>query len=377
MTVADPALSVDAYLERLERATDIHDFEMAWIDGLRSVEAPGYRDRILEAAGSQLYVFGETPGDHLRRSWLSQVVAEVRTRGEDSLGVGLSSVAAAEMREAFDLAGSEFGQLRTALATGETMDDYAVRLPLSAERIRDLGRMAGRLRGSGLMALVSHEEAGLARDLAAAMAPANPLPATVPEPWRVTRDELLGWSEAPGELPGLVRSLIAETVPSADWTHMPAGSGVFQPEWDGVVRCLTGNRFVPDGKSVWELSAQQSGSDRKAVEDTPDPERAEAAYVAAICAPWTKARSFQDEKSDSGDFRRVQALNVDDLEAWLECAPLTTVWLREQMGRPITGAGSLSAWWERWLESTTVPLDAPVVLAGRDEQAEALRDRVR
>ena len=389
MTVAEPAPAptVDAVVEGVRRASDVHEFELVWTEGLRSRRAPDDRDRILAAAGRQIRVFGDVADDCLRRSWLNQVVEEVRTRGEHSLGDGLSSVAATEMREAFALAGAEFGELRNALATGETMDDYAIRLPLSAEWIRDLGRMAGRLRGSGLMALVSGKDAGLARDLAAAMTPANPLPATVPEPWRVSRDDLLGWPGAARELPRLVRSLIAETVPSATGIDMPAGSGVSQPGWDGVVKCSTGNRFVPDGTSIWELSAQQNGSDGKArsdydkrvknAENTSDPEWAEAAYVAVICAPWTKARNFQDEKSDSGDFRLVRALNVDQLEDWLACAPRTTVWLREHMGQPIAGVGSLSAWWASWLESTTVPLDAPIVLAGRDEQAEALRDRLR
>ena len=386
MTVADPApaLTVDDSVERVESALDAHEFERAWMEGLRSLRVPHDRDRILAAAGRQLEAFGAVADDRLRRGWLDQVAEEVRTRGEGSLADGLSSVAVVEMREAFARACVELEELRTALASGETMDDHAIRSPLAADRIRDLGRMAEKLRGRGLMALVSSDDAGLARDLAAAMTPANPLPATVPEPWRVSRDDLLGWTETARELPRLVRSLIAETVPSAAWTDMPAGSGVAQSGWDGVVRCSTGNRFVPDGRSVWELSAQKNGTDGKArtdydkrFEKTPELDRAETGYVAVMCAPWTKARSFQDEKSDNGDFRLVRALNVDHLEAWLECAPLTTVWLREQMGPPVAGVGSLSAWWARWLESTTVPLDAPVVLAGRDQQAEALRDRLR
>ena len=350
MTFAEPAPAptVAAAVERVGRASNIHEFELAWTEGVRMIRSPNDRDRILAEAGRQIGAFGDVADDRLRRSWLDQVVEEVRTRGEGSLGDGLSSVAATEMREAFSRARVEIGELRTAVAAGETMDGYAVRSPLAADRIRDLGRMAQRLRGSGLVALVSGEDAGLARDLAAAMTPANPLPATVPEPWRVSRDDLLGWTEAARELPRLVRSLIAETVPSAEGIDMPAGSGVSQSGWDGVVKCSTGNRFVPDGRSVWELSAQQNGSDGKArsdydkrVENTPDLDRVETGYVAVICAPWTKARSFQEEKSRSGDFRLVRALNVDNLEAWLECAPRTTVWLREQMGQPVAGVGSL------------------------------------
>ena len=325
MTVVDPAPAptVDALIERVGHAPDMHEFERAWADGLRSFQAPDDRDRILAEAGRRLGAFGDMADDCLRRSWLSQVVEEARTRGEDSLGDGLSSMAVAEMREAFAHARAELAELQASVATGEGMDDYAVRSPLAAERIRDLGRMAQRLRGSGLMALVSSEDAGLARDLAAAMTPQDPLVATVPEPWRVSRDDLLGWTEAEWELPRLVRSLIAETAPSAERIDMPAGTAVSQSGWDSVVRCSKGNRFVPDGSSAWEMSAQKNGSDSKArsdydkrVENTPDRERADTAYVTVICAPWTKARDFEHEKSLSGDFRLVRALNVDSLEAW-------------------------------------------------------------
>ena len=384
MTVVDSTPSADAHIQRLGRATDIHEFELAWTEGLRSVQAPDCRDRILAEAGSQLGAFGQTADDRLRRSWLSQVVEEVRMRGGDSLAAGLRSVVVAELREAFANARCEFAALRASGATGEPVEDFTLRSPPVADRIRDLGRMAQRLRGSGLMALVSSEDAGLARDLAAAMIPQDPVVATVPEPWRVGRDRLRDWAKGPtADLPGLVRRLIAETVPSAERIDMPSGSAEHQSGWDGLVRCAKGNRFVPGGPSGWELSTQQNGSDGKArsdyakrIENTPDAEHADMAYVAVVCAPWTKAREFEREKSCSGDFRTVRALNVDSLADWLECAPLTTVWLRERMDEPV-GVTLLSAWWAQWLASTTVPLDAPTVLAGRDDQAETLRDRCR
>ena len=209
----------------------------------------------------------------------------------------------------------------------------------------------------------------------------------VPESLRVTRDDLRRWARSAGSaraLPKLVRSLIAETDPSAEWIDMPAGTGVASSGCDGVVRCAHGNRFVPAGLSVWELSTKQNDSHGKAGRDydkrvkmTPCAERTDMAYVAVVCAPWTKARNFEQERSSSDDFRQVKALNVDSLEAWLECAPATTVWLREQMGEPVAGVGLLSGWWSKWLGSTAMPLDEGLVLAGRDQHAETLRDRCR
>ena len=382
--------TVDSVLERIARAVDMFELEKAWVEGLRSfpVLAEGDpRAQILAAAGRRLCAFGDTADDALRRNWLRQVVEEVRLRGEAPLGGELSAVAIGEMREAFARAGADIADLRASVAAGESLHGYAARAPLAADRVRDLGRIAERLRGSGLMALGSRADRKLARELADALAPRVPLVPSVPESLRVTRDDLRRWVSSAGSaqaLPRLVRSLIAETEPSAQWIDMPAGTAVASSGWDGVVRCAHGNRFVPAGLSVWELSTKQNDSHRKAgrdyderVENTPSAERTDMAYVAVVCAPWTKARDFEQERSRSGDFRQVKALNVDSLEAWLECAPATTVWLREQMGVPVAGVGLLSVWWSKWLESTTRPLDEGLVLAGRNKHAEALRDRCR
>ena len=382
--------TVDSVLERIARAVDMFEIERAWVEGLRSfpVLAEGDpRAQILAAAGRRLGAFGDIADDALRRNWLRQVVEEVRLRGEAPLGGEIAAVAIVEMREAFARAGSDIADLRTSVAAGESLQDYAARAPLAADRIRDLGRIAERLRGSGLMALGSREDRELARELADALAPRVRLVPSVPESLRVTRDDLRRWVSSAGSaeaLPRLVRSLIAETEPSAEWIDMPAGTAVATSGWDGVVRCAHGNRFVPAGLSVWELSTKQNDSHRKAgrdyderVKKTPCAERTDMAYVAVVCAPWTKARDFEQERSRSGDFRKVKALNVDSIEAWLECAPATTVWLREQMGVPVAGIGLLSGWWSKWLESTTTPLDEGLVLAGRDKHSEMLHDRCR
>ena len=125
----------------------------------------------------------------------------------------------------------------------------------------------------------------------------------------------------------------------------PAGTGVTAAGWDGIAQCDSGNQFAPEGLSVWEVSAQQRAANAKArrdydkrVEDIPADEHAEMVYVAVVCAAWTGAEAFARAMSQRGEFRWVQALNVDEIEAWLECAPVTTVWLRERMGRPVPGS---------------------------------------
>ena len=149
MTVAarTPAPTVHAQ-SSASSASNVYEFELAWTEAAVPRVADE-RDRILAEAGRQISVFGDVADDWVRRSWLNQLVEEVRTRGEGSLADGLSSVAVVEMREAFARARVEFGELRTALAAGETMDELRGRSRLrQPSAIRDLGRMAEKLVGA-------------------------------------------------------------------------------------------------------------------------------------------------------------------------------------------------------------------------------------
>ena len=204
--------------------------------------------------------------------------------------------------------------------------------------------MAEKLRGSGALTLVASDNVELSTEFAKALVPRQPLVALVPEPMRVSRDTLLSWPAADRELPRLVRSLIAETEPSAEWIDMPAGTGVRRPGVDGVLKCGLGNRYVPAGLSVWELSAQKQGCDTKArddydkrVEQLPSAERSDMTYVAVMGAQWAGKRAFAQERSQGPGFRSVETLDVDDLEAWLECAPMATVVVARADGKPRHG----------------------------------------
>ena len=378
---------LEAALAGIAQATSFYDFENAWITGLRMVTGSnGHEDgnRVLAAAGERLHVLGELQDDVARRGWLRHIAETVKFRGDDWIGGDLERVAAREAREAFARVIGDLTELRESVASGESLNEFAARRPRPADRLRDLGGIAEALRSSGLLSLCDEDDCGLARNLARAMSAPVHLVPTVPEPLRVSRDDLIGWaqtSEAAAQFPRLVRSLVAETEPSAEWIDVPAGTGAALPGWDGIVRCARGNRFVPLGKSAWELTTQQGSVKKKAdcdyakrLEESTADERAEVAYVAAACAPWTKRRDFESERTGEGDFDRVLALNVDAFEDWLSCAVATTVWMRDQLGKPTEGIVLLTKWWEHWLAATTTPLDEGLVLAGREKAAVDLRE---
>ncbi len=232
----------ESALERIAGTSDFLEFEQAWIEGLRSMHGSSDRDarsRILAGAGRRLGAFGDSEDDIARRHWLRQVVEEVQLHGDTPLDGELAAVATEELREAFARASPKIADLRAALAAGESLQEFAIRCPVVADQVRDLGRIAEGLRGTSLLALCSKEDSDLARDLARAMQPPVHLAPTVPESLRVTREDLLRWAQtscAPTEFPRLVRSLIAETEPSGRST---AGIHLLDSWWGNWLAATT------------------------------------------------------------------------------------------------------------------------------------------
>ena len=157
-------------------------------------------------------------------------------------------------------------------------------------------------------------------------------------PGLASRDDLLGWPSivADAEFLRLIRRLVWETSPDAVRLGFPAGSGTSAGDWDGSVRTVRGNAFVPAGLSVWELSFEKSGITRKADGDyqkrTSTPDGSPTTYIEAILCPWTKRRAWAAGKLGDGRWNDVRGYGVDEIEEWLEAAPVTHSWISERLG---------------------------------------------
>jgi hypothetical protein len=200
-------------------------------------------------------------------------------------------------------------------------------------------------------------------------------------PGLANRDDLLKWPSnvAAGEFPRLIRRLVWETTPDAVQLGFPAGSGTSAGDWDGSVRAVTGNSYVPTGLSVWELSVQGSGITAKADSDyakrtsTPDGSpTVDAEYIKAFLRPWTGRRSWAAGKRNDNRWKNVRGYGVDDIEGWLETAPVTHSWVSEMLGLAPHGYRAAEAWWRGWAGATNPVLPSEVVLAGRAEAVAAL-----
>lgn len=202
------------------------------------------------------------------------------------------------------------------------------------------------------------------------------------QPGLIDRRGLLNWADSIGarsELPRLIRRLILETGKGVVELGFPAGEGVAAASWDGTVRASEDALYVPSGLSLWELSVEKSPG-AKADDDyakrtsTPDGSpTADAIYVAVSLRPWLKRGEWAQGKSGDGRWKAVRALGVDDVDTWLESAPITHTWLSETVGLKPHGIVTAETWWNRWSAATTPPFPSPAVVAGRDNEVAALR----
>lgn len=204
-------------------------------------------------------------------------------------------------------------------------------------------------------------------------------------PGYVDRNKLQSWADtraSQSDFPRLVRRLILETTPGLVELGMPAGDGVAAGDWDGSVRTTKATAWVPDGLSVWELSVNSSPN-KKADEDysnrtdTPDgTPTTDCTYVEAILRPWTARATWARGKRGNQVWRDVKALGLDDIETWLEAAPITWAWLSEELGLSPYGLRTGLTWWREWAGQTNPVLTPEVVLAGRTDTAKDLEDRL-
>jgi len=207
----------------------------------------------------------------------------------------------------------------------------------------------------------------------------------VTRPGYVDRSKLQNWADArlsQSEFPRLVRRLVLETTPGLVELGIPAGDGVAAGDWDGSIRTTEATAWVPEGLSVWELSVNSSPN-AKADEDyakraaTPDGSpTGGCTYVEAILRPWTARASWATGKRAEKVWRDVKALGLDDVETWLEAAPITWAWLSEELGLSPYGLRTGLTWWRDWAAQTNPVLTPEVVLAGRTHAAQDLEDRL-
>ena len=376
--------TVAELLTELREVEDSYEFERLWGRALASASSPDQREQVLLTAAQRLDQVSarEHGSSGSERLWLRQLSNEAAARG-GVLPEALGRAGQKVVRSVVYQAEPDLVAWREAVATELEVSEFIRRAPLSVARLRELGRVLERLRGTGVLSLVDSTAVDEIVEFHKLVAKGAIRRLGAVGDWmRVSRDELLRWAggaEANYQLPLLVRRLVRETGNGVETAHFPAGSAVTTGGWDGTVEAAGESPFVPAGRSGWELSVDQGAqgkaeSDLEArVRSVPEGDRHDMTFVELICRQWTKAPAFESDARARGAFRDVRAYNVDHLEEWLEHAPTSSVFFWELVGRPLDGVSTIADIWQQWLRSAQPALDSPVVLAGRASVADDIR----
>jgi len=150
--------------------------------------------------------------------------------------------------------------------------------------------------------------------------------------------------------------------------------------WDGIAIASSSTPWVPVGPSGWELSTEESPKGKasrdysKRTEDPGVLKPASSTFVFAAPRPWREKDAWESERKQAGPWADIKVIDVDDLVAWIEDAPLVELWLSRILGKPPGVAQDLEGFWASWSSATRPPFSGELLLAGRDEAVDRVRE---
>ena len=193
---------------------------------------------------------------------------------------------------------------------------------------------------------------------------------------QITAIMLDQWSNAAASrnlLPVLIRRLIRECLPPQYITEMnfPGYENTSRPGVDGILITTTSTEYIPEGKSFWECGTSKNCREKANGDFDKRPPDADVSFVFVTSRNWTGKDNWIATKQEAS-WRKVTALDANDLEQWLEYAPCTSLWLAEQMGYPQTYLKTPKIFLENWINETEPKFSSEILLNGREIQKNRL-----
>lgn len=197
-------------------------------------------------------------------------------------------------------------------------------------------------------------------------------------PHLVDAEEITGWSrriDSFSQFPGIVRMLVKRNNDQLVRLDMRAAEGVRIPGYDGIVEAVRGTTLVPAGRSVWEMGVNTDFKSKakcdydKRTQNPLGENPAETTFVFVTPHRWRDKEAWERERRESGPWKDVRILDVDNLMAALEEAHAVHVRLSELLGKPATGVRSIEDWWDRFCAKSSPMISTDMALAGRADEA--------
>ena len=184
--------------------------------------------------------------------------------------------------------------------------------------------------------------------------------------------------ESRGAFPELMRRLLAQT-PGVTNIDIRAREGTAAPGWDGTATS-DGSSFLPKGELRFEFGTNQQPKS-KANEDynkraDPIVGKSDEIFVFATPRNWAGAAEWAKQRSSENKFASVEAFDAHRIEGWLQSLPAVHYWISEQLGKPVSGAQTLTSWCERLHRNCIIDVPPAFHAAGRSKEAERLMQRL-
>lgn len=154
--------------------------------------------------------------------------------------------------------------------------------------------------------------------------------------------------------------------------------------WDGILECQSNVSWIPSNASVWELGTGSNArqkirddfAERREKELPAGWDREKTTYVAVTLRKLDAIIDLINELKGNSPWFDVRVIDAQAFEEWIEVSPPVETWLQEQQVGPPPSVRTLSRAWGDWSEKTHPPVSTKLVLAGRDQNATALRSNL-
>ncbi|MEM1486389.1 hypothetical protein V6615_16235 [Oscillospiraceae bacterium PP1C4] len=182
-------------------------------------------------------------------------------------------------------------------------------------------------------------------------------------------------------LPELMIRLILATSKKIRDFNFPIEKGIQFAGYDGVLESNENTNFFPEGNSVWEF-----GTDNNAVNKFRDDLKKrssnslgvnikETTFIFSTLKIWNHQTSIEElinESKKNCEWKDIRIIDASKIALWLEHCPGVSIWMRESIGKYVSGVLSIEQYWNDYCFSTTPALTREYFLMGRDEPLETL-----
>lgn len=186
----------------------------------------------------------------------------------------------------------------------------------------------------------------------------------------------------------MLADLIRTTIDDASRFRFPSGEASQLRGWDGDLETTEAKGFVPEGKSKWEFGtgpgASKASSDyKKRTDQTPPTEMKENTLVLVNLGRWDtptkKIPEWEDDRRKEDKWKDVRYLDGVSLVQWLKDHPAIAARYARNVLKtaPQEGALSTDEYWEEFSTQFKPQLSEKLVIADRQQEADALIAKLR